>query len=74
MQVEMPSGQMPENPYESPQANLAPPDLAARRERLKAWLWDRLMLWVVGTVLCCTIVFGMTAILMFLDWLGWINP
>ena len=47
---------MSDNPYQSPQSDLTPPDLRHRREKLVAWLKDRALLWLTG--------FGVFVILM----------
>ncbi|MDZ4780330.1 MAG: hypothetical protein SGJ19_08765 [Planctomycetia bacterium] len=39
---------MSDNPYQSPQSDLTPPDLRHRREKLVAWLKDRALLWLTG--------------------------
>jgi hypothetical protein len=61
---------MTQNPYESPSTDTSPVDWAERKARFKEYLWDRLTLLVVGTVLCCTLVFGLTALCLFLERLG----
>jgi len=37
-----------DNPYQSPQSDLTPPDLRLRRDKLQAWLKDRLLLVLTG--------------------------
>ncbi|MDZ4779887.1 MAG: hypothetical protein SGJ19_06520 [Planctomycetia bacterium] len=39
---------MGDNPYQSPQSDLTPPDLRLRRDKLQAWLKDRLLLVLTG--------------------------
>lgn len=61
---------MTDNPYDAPRADLSPPDLPERRTRLKAWLWDRLMLWVFGAAFCFVFSCGFTLLMLALEWLG----
>ncbi len=39
---------MSDNPYQSPQTDLTPPDLRLRREKVVAWLKDRTLLVLTG--------------------------